>query len=529
MSPPIPTKNPIKPRIIIHGGAGAITPANLPPALYAAHRAALLGIISSTASVLDNPATTALDAAVHAVTLLELNPLYNAGRGGVFTTAGRIEHESSVMLSTSRPVVPVGHALASSSSSSSSSKEDVAGASSESTVVADLRKVAGTTMRTSRVKHPILLAKSMLLHASSPNGGGAQTHVQLCGETAERLAEEWGLDMVRPSWHWSRKRWEQHRRGVGKGVSDDEWEAQRSEVDREAGFEDLRAEVAGLEAEGEGEELKGLERLEPAPETGLGGREGQRRMRKGSRDVVEDCGYAEASKQDGWNGTDYLPQGTVGAVVLDRYGTICAATSTGGMTNKLPGRIGDTPTIGAGFWAESWEGSGAVAFGNQDRTSSPLEMILKGDWTNVLRDWLPEWMLPSPTATYLPVSTADVDSKTQSRPTRAVGMSGTGNGDSFLRVCCVRTVAALVRFSSPSPSLQAAVSKMAGLGGLLQESAGQRWGKTGEGEGGIIGIELVDGVGKVVSDFNCGGMFRAWIDDKGEGRMMVFKDEYQDV
>ncbi|KAF2223796.1 nucleophile aminohydrolase [Elsinoe ampelina] len=425
MSSPTPTKTPIKPRIIIHGGAGAITPANLPPALYAAHRAALLGIVSSTASLLSDPSTTALDAAVHAVTLLELNPLYNAGRGGVFTTAGRIEHESSVMLSTPHPV-------------------------------------AGTTMRTSRVKHPILLAKSMLLRASSPDGGGAQTHVQLCGETAERLAVEWGLEMVRPSWHWSRKRWEQHRRG-------------------------------------------------------------------GSREAVEDCGYAEALKKGGWNGTDYLPQGTVGAVVLDRYGTICAATSTGGMTNKLPGRIGDTPTIGAGFWAESWEGSGAVAFVTQDRTVSPLEKILRGDWTDVLRDWLPEWMLPSPTATYLPVSTTDVDSKNQSRLTRAVGMSGTGNGDSFLQVCCVRTVAALARFSSPSPSLQTAVSKMAGLGGLLQESAGHRWGKTGEGEGGIIGIELVDGVGNVVSDFNCGGMFRAWIDDEEKGKMMVFKEEYHDV
>ena len=45
--------------------------------------------------------------------------------------------------------------------------------------------------------------------------------------------------------------------------------------------------------------------------------------------------------------------GTVGAVALDRAGVIAAATSTGGMTNKLPGRVGDSPLIGCGTYAES--------------------------------------------------------------------------------------------------------------------------------------------------------------------------------
>jgi len=43
--------------------------------------------------------------------------------------------------------------------------------------------------------------------------------------------------------------------------------------------------------------------------------------------------------------------GTVGAVALDRHGHLAAATSTGGMTNKLPGRVGDTPIVGAGVYA----------------------------------------------------------------------------------------------------------------------------------------------------------------------------------
>tara|TARA_B100001113_G_scaffold92180_1_gene73805 strand:- start:491 stop:1450 length:960 start_codon:yes stop_codon:yes gene_type:complete len=45
--------------------------------------------------------------------------------------------------------------------------------------------------------------------------------------------------------------------------------------------------------------------------------------------------------------------GTVGAVALDKEGNIAAATSTGGMTNKMPGRVGDTPIIGSGTWAQN--------------------------------------------------------------------------------------------------------------------------------------------------------------------------------
>lgn len=51
---------------------------------------------------------------------------------------------------------------------------------------------------------------------------------------------------------------------------------------------------------------------------------------------------------------DQMPTGTVGAVALDVRGCIAAVTSTGGRTNKLVGRIGDTPSMGAGFWAEEW-------------------------------------------------------------------------------------------------------------------------------------------------------------------------------
>lgn len=57
---------------------------------------------------------------------------------------------------------------------------------------------------------------------------------------------------------------------------------------------------------------------------------------------------------------DQLPTGTVGAVALDVRGCIAAVTSTGGRTNKLAGRIGDTPSMAAGFWAEEWRVKGRV-------------------------------------------------------------------------------------------------------------------------------------------------------------------------
>jgi L-asparaginase len=102
----------------------------------------------------------------------------------------------------------------------------------------------------------------------------------------------------------------------------------------------------------------------------------------------------------------------------------------------------------------------------------------------------------------------------------------------------------MLRFSGPGnyPSTLAdAVTAVAGTGGELQRSAGPRWLKTGEGEGGIIGIEAalaVNGAsdvklhrGRVVFDFNCGGMWRAWVEEDSSGedveRIMVFREDYQ--
>lgn len=128
---------------------------------------------------------------------------------------------------------------------------------------------------------------------------------------------------------------------------------------------------------------------------------------------------------------------------------------------------------------------------------------------------------------------------------RAVALSGTGNGDSFLRTNAVRTAASISRFSPQNVSLSDAIHLIAGPDGELQRSAGERWGRTGEGQGGIIGIEVTDDggdgserfyngkrTGKAVFDFNCGGLFRAYYeqDAKDDGgkevpRVAVFRED----
>lgn len=186
----------------------------------------------------------------------------------------------------------------------------------------------------------------------------------------------------------------------------------------------------------------------------------------------------------------------------------------------------DTPTIGAGFWAEEWDESPLLRQSQQqlgvsqlqNLGFSPLTDMIADNLRHLLGDCFPNFVRYHQVAqTY--------EKQPQPRGIRAVALSGTGNGDSFLRLCAARTAGAMVRFS-PKRTLASAVNQVAGPGGELQMSAGDRWQVTGEGEGGIIGIELVEGRGEVVFDFNCRGMFRCWVDERGVERVMVFRDEY---
>ncbi|KAL7806708.1 N-terminal nucleophile aminohydrolase [Trichoderma aethiopicum] len=432
----------IQPRLIIHGGAGNIQRSNFPPEKYAAYRDALLSIVTKTQTFMNSSPSSynekiknhpsALDIATHAVVLLEDNPLFNSGHGAVFTRDGVNELEASVMVSRG------------------------------------LKKRGVGVMGLRRVRNPILLAQRMLERGEedlAPAGDddddvtghvkgnddldvpSAQGHTQLHGPTAEKLATNYGLALVDPSYFFTQQRWDEH--------------------------------------------IRALER--------------------------EKSGISSSAT---WHADEYLPQGTCGAVALDAEGVICAATSTGGMTNKLTGRIGDTPVVGAGFWAEEWDEDVEADVVLRAEPGISFAGPLKG----LLADCFPTPWMHSPS--FEPLRS------TATSKTRSVGFSGTGNGDSFLRVNAVRTVAAIARYRPCPGSL--ALAKVAGPGGQLQQSAGDRWGRTGEGEGGIIGLECVlerDEDGRVVGvrsevlmRYNCGGMYRAWIDDEGKPVMSIWSN-----
>lgn len=420
----------IIPRIIIHGGAGNLTRKTIPRDRYDAYQASLTRILAQAADLLAVPGMTALDVAAHAVSLLENDPLYNSGKGAVFTREGKNELECSIMVSNG------------------------------------YKKRGVSCMMLKHVKNPIKLARELLIRGEKQDGDGAKDHCQYSGEFVEKLAAEWGLDIVGEEYFFTQQRWDEHKRGLAE-------EKKR------------RAELC-------------------IP-----------------RDEMSE-----------WEKETYIPLGTCGAVVLDSFGTVCTATSTGGLTNKVPGRIGDTPTTGAGFWAEEWSAletetpvSDKTQMLYQSPSSSapsPIDRLSRGDISSLVSDCLPLFTTTSSSQSSRRPQIQPCENPTVTR--HAVALSGSGNGDTFIRLCAARTVAAKSRFTASTP-LSTATSWMAGPGGELQQSAGERWGKTHEGVGGIIGIELVGCKGEVVCDFNCGGMFRAWMEEDGERRFAVFRGE----
>lgn len=392
---------------------------------------------------------------------MEDDPLFNCGRGSVFTSDGEIEMEASVMVCSIDP-------------------------SWEGRGEGSIKRGAAVSL-IKGTRHPILLARELLIQGDDEWREVGAMHCQRSGRDVEEWGWRRGLEKKGRDWFWTRKRWEEHRRGL-----------------------------------------------------------------KGTLSARDDNATAVDREQNLNNDGMALPsQGTVGCVCMDSWGNLAVATSTGGLTNKKPGRIGDTPTLGAGFWAESW--NEVIPFQSLSSPQSNLglldlaaEDIGSGfvEWITGLVRGRSSSSIPQGDQTALPISEISANQKSPSTQKsspprtrrRAVAISGTGNGDSFLRTCAARTAAAMCRFSPTS--LGQAVSNVAGYDGELQRSAGTRWGVTGEGEGGTIGIEVCGGEavgeektgkkGKLVAEFNCGGMWRAWIDDEsGKVRVMVFKEEYE--
>ena len=154
--------------IVIHGGAGAITRARMTPEADAEYRRVMQAVIDSGAAVL-SAGGSALDAVERAIRMMEDSPLFNAGKGAVFTHEGRNELDAAVM---------DGSSLA-------------AGA------------VAGVT----DIRNPITAARAVM--EQSP-------HVMLTGKGASEFAAEKGLEIVDPSYFREESRFRELQRALEK-------------------------------------------------------------------------------------------------------------------------------------------------------------------------------------------------------------------------------------------------------------------------------------------------------------------------
>jgi beta-aspartyl-peptidase (threonine type) len=144
--------------IVVHGGAGVIDRATLTPEMEAQYRAAMANAVRLGGERLEHGAS-AVDTVEAVIAAMEDDPLFNAGRGAVFTAEGRNELDASIMDGRTR----------------------AAGA------------VAGVT----RTRHPISLARRVM--EQSP-------HVMLVGAGAEAFARSQGLEQVEPSFFFTERR-----------------------------------------------------------------------------------------------------------------------------------------------------------------------------------------------------------------------------------------------------------------------------------------------------------------------------------
>lgn len=214
--------------IAIHGGAGTLIKGKMTDEKEIAYKKALEHALNSGYSILENGGS-AMNAVEEAVKRMEDSPLFNAGKGSVFTAAGTHEMDASIM---------DGNNLK-----------------------------AGAVTTVTGIQNPISLAKDVMKHTE---------HVFLAGDGAIEFAKSIGYEIKDPSYFHDELRYQQ-------------WQ-----------------------------QLKDTDNFQL------------------DHSLKKDSKF-----------------GTVGAVALDQDGNIAAATSTGGMTNKRFGRVGDSPMIGAGTYANN--------------------------------------------------------------------------------------------------------------------------------------------------------------------------------
>ena len=218
--------NNIKPGIAIHGGAGTILKAEMTATAEKEYLQALEHCLQAGAEIITKNGS-AIDAVEASVVALEDCPLFNAGKGAVFTHEGKHEMDAAIV---------------------------------------DGRNIdGGATSGVKNIKNPIKLARAIMEQSE---------FVMLYGAGAEEFAKSIHLDFESDAYFYTEHRWNQLQKIIDE---------QRMALDH----------------------------------------------------------------------TSEKKMGTVGAVALDVFGNVAAATSTGGMTNKRYNRIGDTPIIGSGTYANN--------------------------------------------------------------------------------------------------------------------------------------------------------------------------------
>ncbi|WP_300603261.1 isoaspartyl peptidase/L-asparaginase family protein [Niabella sp.] len=227
--------------MVIHGGAGTIEKQFMTPEKEKAYTDALTEALQNGYNLIKE-GKPSMDAVQAAINVMENAPLFNAGKGAVFTHDGKNELDASIM---------DGQTLK-------------AGA------------VAGVT----NIKNPINAARAVMERSE---------HVMMVGRGAEQFAAANGCDTVPPSYFFTQERWDQLQRTI------------KEEEKGRAAFNDVDPRKSRI------------------------------------------YGISEKDKKFG----------TVGAVALDKNGNLAAGTSTGGMTNKKYGRVGDSPIIGAGTYCNN--------------------------------------------------------------------------------------------------------------------------------------------------------------------------------
>ena len=254
--------------VVIHGGAGTILKKDMSPELEEQYRAKLKEALTQSYQKIKE-GKSSLEAVEAAIVVMEDSPLFNAGKGAVFTSDGRNELDASIMYG----------------------KDKSAGA------------VAGLTV----VKNPIKAAIAVMQKSE---------HVMMIGKGAEQFAKKEGLEIVNPKYFWTQHRWD------------------------------------------------ALQKVKKAE------------LKANQPNAMNNSHYPSYY----WVDKKF---GTVGCVALDRDGNISAGTSTGGMTNKKYGRVGDAPIIGAGTYADKNVGISGTGWGEfYIRTSAARTVAAKYEYQN---------------------------------------------------------------------------------------------------------------------------------------------------